>query len=69
MKKICCADCVKSDEVLHTVKEEDNILQITKRRKAIRIGHILRKKCHLKHATKGHIGGRITATERRGRRS
>jgi len=32
------------------------------------IGHSLRRNCLIKHVTEGQIGGRITVTERRGRR-
>jgi len=39
-----------------------------KRRKANRIGHILRRNCLLKHIIGGKIEGRVEVTERRGRR-
>jgi hypothetical protein len=45
-----------------------NILHTVKRRKAIWIGHILRRKCYLKHVAEGKIGGRIAGMERRERR-
>ena len=38
-----------NEEVFHTVKEERNIVHTIKRRKANRIGHILRRNCFLKH--------------------
>jgi ribosomal 50S subunit-associated protein YjgA (DUF615 family) len=37
-----------TEEVLHRVKEERNIVHKIKRRKANWIGHILRRNCHLK---------------------
>jgi hypothetical protein len=52
-------ECVRSGEVLHTVKEEKNILHTVKRRKADWIGYILRRNCHLKRAIEGNIQGRI----------
>jgi hypothetical protein len=42
IKKISWTDRVRNEEVLHTIKEERNILYTIKRRKAIWIGHILR---------------------------
>jgi hypothetical protein len=56
------------NEVLHRVKEERNILRTIKRRKANRIGHILRRNCLLKHVIEGKLEGRIEMTGRRGRR-
>jgi hypothetical protein len=55
-------------EVLHRVKEERNILQKIKRRKANWIGHILHRNCLLKHVIEGKIEGRIKMTGRQGRR-
>jgi hypothetical protein len=52
------------NEVLQGVKEERNILQTVKRRKANWIGHIVRRNCLLKHVKEGNIEGR----RRRGRR-
>jgi hypothetical protein len=46
-------------EVLHRVKEDRNILNTTKRRKANWIGHILRRNCFLKHVIEGKLEGRI----------
>jgi hypothetical protein len=54
--------------VLQRVKEERNILQTIKRRKAKLIGQILRRNCLLKHAIEGMIEERIEVTGRRGRR-
>jgi hypothetical protein len=48
-------DRVGSDEVLRRVKEERNILNAIKRRKAKWIGHILRTNCLLKHIIKEQI--------------
>jgi hypothetical protein len=42
-------DCVRSQEVLHIVQEERNILHAIKRTKADWIGHILCINCLLKH--------------------
>jgi hypothetical protein len=50
------------------VKEERNILQTIKRRKANWIGHFLRRNCLLKHVIEGELEGRIEMTGRRGRR-
>jgi hypothetical protein len=49
LEKISWTDRVRNEEVLHRVKEERNILLTMKRRKAIWIGHILRRNCLLKH--------------------
>jgi hypothetical protein len=51
-------------EVLQGVKGERGILQAIKRRGTTRIGHILCRKCLLKHVTEGKIEG----TRRRERR-
>jgi hypothetical protein len=59
MEKIIWTDRVRNEEVLQTVKEERNILQKIKRRKANWIGHILRRNCLLKHVIKGKLEGRI----------
>jgi hypothetical protein len=40
MEKISWTDCVRNEEVLHSVKEERNIIHTIKRRKANCIGHI-----------------------------
>ena len=49
------------------MKEERNIVQTIKRRKANWIGHILRRNCLLKHVTEGKIENRIEVTGRLGR--
>jgi ribosomal 50S subunit-associated protein YjgA (DUF615 family) len=64
MEKISWTDRVRSEEVLHIVKEERNVLHRVKRRKANWIGHILRRNCFIKHVIEGTIEGR----KRRGRR-
>jgi hypothetical protein len=56
------------NEVLQRVEGNRNILQTTKRRKANRIGHILHKKCLLKHFIGGTVKGRTEVTGRRERR-
>ena len=53
MEKTGWTDRVRNEEVLQRVKEERNITSTTKRRKANRIGHILRRNCLLKHAIEG----------------
>jgi hypothetical protein len=64
MQKISWTDRVRIEEVLHRVKEERNIVHTIKRRKANRIGHILRRNCLLKHVTEE----KIERTERQARR-
>jgi hypothetical protein len=68
MEKISWTDRVRSEEVIHSVKEERNILHTVKGRKVNWIGHILRRNCLLKHVIEGKIRGRIYVTGRRGRR-
>jgi hypothetical protein len=58
----------RNEEVLHRVKEERNILNTIKRRKANWIGHILRRNCLLKHVIGGKLEGKTEMTGRRGRR-
>jgi hypothetical protein len=48
-------DRVRNEQVLHTVKEERNILRTIKRRNAKWMCHILHRKCLLKHVTEGKI--------------
>jgi len=64
MEKISWTVRVRNEEALKRVKEERNILQTTKGRKANWIGHILRRNCLLKHVIERKIEGRI---ERKGR--
>jgi hypothetical protein len=54
MEKISGTGLVRN-EVLQRVKKERNILHTVKRRKANWIGHILRRKCLLKHVIEGKI--------------
>jgi hypothetical protein len=68
MKKISWTDRVRNEELLHRVKEERNILDTIKRRKANWIGHILRRNCLLKHMIEGKLEGRIEMTGRQGRK-
>ena len=51
-------------EVLHGVKEERNVLNTVKRRKAEWVGHVLCRNCLLKHVVEGKIEGK----GKRGRR-
>jgi len=59
---------VRNEEVLLRVKEERNILDETRKRKASWIGHILRKNCLLRRVIEGKIQGGIEVTGRQGRR-
>ena len=59
---------MSNEEVLHRVKEEINIIQTIKRRKANWIGHILHRNCFLKHIIGGKIEGMIDMRGRQGRR-
>jgi hypothetical protein len=59
MENISWTEFAKYGEVLHGVKEVRNILHKIKRRKANRIGHVLRRNCHLRHILEGTIEGRI----------
>jgi hypothetical protein len=68
MEKVSWTDRVRNEEVLHSVKEERNILHTIKRRKANWIGHILRRNCLLKHVIEGKLEGMIEMAGRRGRR-
>ena len=67
--KISWADCMRSEEVLHRVKEERNILHTIKRRKAKCIGHVLCRNWLLKHIIKGKVEVLVEVTGRQGRRS
>jgi hypothetical protein len=40
LEKISWTDRVRSEEILHRVKEESNVLRTVKRRKANWIGHV-----------------------------
>jgi hypothetical protein len=56
---------VRNEVALHRVKEERNILNTIKRRKANWIGHILRRNCILKPVIERKLEGRIEMTGRR----
>jgi len=68
MEKISWTDRVRNEEVLHRDKEDRNMLQTIKRRKANWIGHISRRNCLLKQGIEGKIEGRVEVMGRRGRR-
>ena len=57
MGKIIWTDCVRSEEVVHRVKEKVNILRSGKSKTANWIGHILRRNCLLKQIIEGKIKG------------
>ena len=59
---------MRNEEVLLRVKEQRNILQEIRKRKANWIGHILRRNCLLKQVIEGNIKGEMEVTRRRGRR-
>ena len=59
MEEISWTDRVRTEEVLHGVTEERNVLHTVERRKANWIGHILCRNCLLKHVIGGKIGRRI----------
>jgi hypothetical protein len=67
-EKISWTDRVTNKAVLHTVREQRNILHTVKRRKANWIGHILRRNCLLKHVIEGKVERRIKEKGRRGGR-
>ena len=68
MENISWTDRVRNEEVLQRVKEERNILQTIKRRKAKWIVYILRRNCLIKHIIEGKVEG-IEIRGRRGKRS
>jgi hypothetical protein len=68
IEKIGLTDRIKYIEVLLRIKEERNIIQSIKRKKANWIGHILRRNCLLLHVFEGKVDGMIEVTGRRGRR-
>ena len=53
MEKISWTDHVRNEEVLLRVNEQRNILHEMRKRKANRIGHILRRNCLLKQVMEG----------------
>jgi hypothetical protein len=64
MEKASWIDRVRNGEVLHTNRDDSNILHTIKRRKAKCIGYILRRNCVLKHVIEGEIEERIEVTGR-----
>jgi len=60
--------CPTDEEVLLRVDEGRNILHEITKRKANRIGHILRRNCFPKQVIEGKIKGQIEVTRRQGRR-
>jgi len=68
MEEISWTDHVRNEEVLLRVKEQRNILHEIRKRKANRIGHILRRNCLLQRVIEGKIQGGIEVTGRQGRR-
>ena len=53
--------------MLLRANEQRNILHEIRKRKANRIGHILRRNCFLKQVIEGKIKGEMEVTRRRGR--
>ena len=68
MEKISWIDHVINIVVLLRVKEQRNIVHEISKRKANRIGHILRRNCLLQQVIEGKIKGGIEVTGRRRRR-
>ena len=68
MEKISWTDHVRNEEVLLRFKEQKNILQEIRRRKANYIGHILRRNCLLQRVIEGKKQGGKETTRRQGRR-
>jgi len=68
MEKISSADHLRNEEVLLRVKEQRNILNEIRKRKANWIGQVLRRNCLLQHFIEGKIQGGIEVTGRQGRR-
>jgi hypothetical protein len=56
---------VRNEKVLQRKNRKRNILQKISRKTANWIGHILCRKCLLKHVIEGKIEGRIEVTEER----
>jgi hypothetical protein len=55
MENFSWTDCVRNKEIQHRVKKDRHFLHTIKRRKTNCTGHILRRKCLLKHVTEGRI--------------
>jgi hypothetical protein len=69
MDTICWIDRVRNEELFHRVKEEGDVLQTIKRRKANWIGHILRRNCLLKQAFEEKIKEKIEVKEKQRKKS
>jgi hypothetical protein len=69
LEKIIWTDRARNEEVLHSVKEDRNILHTINRRKANWIGHISRRNCLRIHVIEAKTEGRTEVTGRLGRRS
>jgi hypothetical protein len=67
MEKLSWTDHARNEELLLIVKEQRDILHEIRKRKANRIGHILRRNCLLQRVIEGKMKGRIEVTGRRGR--
>ena len=59
---------MRNEDVLLRVNEQRNVLYEIRKRKAIWIGHILRRNCLLKQVIEGKIKGEMEVTRRRRRR-
>ena len=59
---------MKNGEVLERVKEERHVVLTIKRKKDNWIGHLLCRKCLVRHVIEGNIEERREVTGRRGRR-
>jgi hypothetical protein len=70
MEKISWTGHVRNEDVLLRVKEQRNILQEIRKRKANWIGHILRRNCPLQRVIEGKIqeGREVTGGHGRRRR-
>ena len=66
LEKIIWTYRVRNEEVLRRVKEERNIRQTIKVRKANWVVHILHRNCLLKHVTEGNIEVKAEGMRRRG---
>jgi hypothetical protein len=59
MEEMSWADRVRNEQVLRGVREERNVVQTIKIRKANCIGHIWRRNCLLKYVIEGKIQRKI----------
>jgi hypothetical protein len=67
-QRISWTDHVRNEDAVQGVERERNILQTVKRRMGKWIGHILPKKCLLRHVIEGNIEGRTEVMGSRVRR-